>query len=111
MKVQNVTSANGRAVPNQFIINKVVINSKMGDLFQSYDSVIAFIPYERCGGITADSGRYIRSTKYGSQILLDKNKWDYSRTTGKYRNRFLGETKRETEKKIKFGEYLLTDLN
>ena len=44
-------------------------------------------------------------------IYLDRNYWDYSVTTSKYRNLFLGETKRETEKKIKSGEYILTDLN
>jgi hypothetical protein len=32
-------------------------------------------------------------------------------TTGKYRNQFLGETKKDTEAKIKSGEYILADLN
>lgn len=41
----------------------------------------------------------------------DRDKWDYYRTTGKYRNLFLGETKAETEKKIKAGIYALDDLN
>jgi hypothetical protein len=45
------------------------------------------------------------------QIYLDRNKWDYSTTTGKYRNQFLGETKKETQAKIDSGEYILTDLN
>ena len=44
-------------------------------------------------------------------ITLDETYWDYSKTTGKYRNQFLGETKAETEKKIKSGEYQLVDLN
>jgi hypothetical protein len=36
---------------------------------------------------------------YGREqkVYLDSNAWDYSVTTGKYRNQFLGETKRETE--------------
>ena len=38
------------------------------------------------------------------------DKWDYSVTTSKYRNIFLNENKKETEKKIKSGEYVLTDL-
>jgi len=42
---------------------------------------------------------------------LDEKYWDYSKTTGKYRNQFLGENKKETEKKIASGEYILTDLN
>jgi hypothetical protein len=35
-----------------------------------------------------------------STVYLDENKWDYSVTTGKYRNIFLGETRKETQKKI-----------
>ena len=45
------------------------------------------------------------------RTYLNVNAWDYSRTTGKYRNIFLGETKRETEKKIKSGAYILKDLD
>lgn len=116
MKVENIKGRTGQAISNQFIIKKAVINGKMGDLFQSYNSVIAFIPYDHCGGITIQSGvdskpHFVRSTKYGGQILLDLHKWDYSRTTGKYRDRFLGETKKETQAKIDSGEYVLTNLN
>ena len=32
-------------------------------------------------------------------------------TTSKYRNIFLEETKKDTEKKIESGEYILTNLN
>ena len=42
---------------------------------------------------------------------MDKNTWDYSRTTGKYRNEFLGEGIAETRAKIKKGIYKLWDLN
>ena len=59
---------------------------------QSYNSMIAV---KTCDG----------------KIELDLHKWDYSRTTGKYRNHFLGESKKETEKKIKEGIYELVDLN
>jgi len=86
MKVSNMTGHSGREVANQFII--------YGDdftAFQSYNSVIV----KRCAG----------------KIYLDKETWDYSSTTGKYRNLFLGETKAETERKIKSGQYILTDLN
>jgi hypothetical protein len=44
-------------------------------------------------------------------IYLDEKYWDYSVTTGKYRNIFLNETKKETEKKIANGTYELTNLN
>ena len=71
---------------NQFYYND-------GDkiVFQSYDSIICKIE--------------------NGQTYLDKKFWDYSKTTGKYRNIFLGEGKKETTKKINSGEYKLTNLN
>jgi len=45
------------------------------------------------------------------EVLLDKKYWNYSNTTGKYRNIFLNETIKDTKAKIKSGEYILTDLN
>ena len=88
MKVQNMTSASGNKVANQFLVR--------GDdgwlTFQSYDSVIARVHYE---GMTE----------------LDEKNWDYSVTTSKYRNQFLGETKKETQAKIDSGEYKLANLN
>ena len=86
-KVENMRNNRGNTVPNQFIIQ-----TNEGLYFQSYQSVIAFIPI-------------------AGNILLDQNSWDYSTTTGKYRNQFLGETKKETEKKIADGTYILTNLN
>tara|TARA_R100001594_G_C3858419_1_gene220260 strand:+ start:95 stop:364 length:270 start_codon:yes stop_codon:yes gene_type:complete len=88
MKVENMKNGNGNIVKNQFIIS--------GDLgtqwFQSYDSTIVAKHSEDC-------------------IFLDKNYWNYSRTTSKYRNIFLNETTKETEAKIKNGTYSLIDLN
>jgi len=99
MKVENMISSRGNAIANQFIITDhgrgVLGNFTVRRTFQSYDSVIATV------------------TKWETETRteLDKNTWDYSVTTGKYRNQFLGETKKETEKKIESGEYILTDLN
>jgi len=90
MKVENMTSKNGNKIANQFIIT-----SEHEVVFQSYNSIIV--------EITTWPDR--------KTVNLDINKWDYSTTTGKYRNQFLGETKKETEKKIKSGEYILVDLN
>jgi hypothetical protein len=45
------------------------------------------------------------------ETFLDQKYWNYSNTTGKYRNIFLNETIKDTRKKIKSGEYKLTDLN
>jgi hypothetical protein len=91
MKVENMTSSSGNRVANQFIIR----GDRNERIFQSYNSVIARQTYK--DGVTTTE--------------LDANKWDYSKTTGKYRNQFLGETKKETEAKIKSGQYILTDLN
>ena len=47
---------------------------------------------------------------YGGAVTLDKDYWDYSVTTGQYRNEFLGEGIADTRKKIKEGTYQLTNL-
>jgi len=44
-------------------------------------------------------------------IILDRYYWNYSKTTGKYRNEFLGEGIAETRKKIEDGKYILANLN
>jgi len=91
MKVQNITSNNGNKIANQFVIT----DDKQNEYFQSYNSMIVKKDYE------SDQVK----------IYLDQKYWNYSNTTGKYRNIFLGETITETKKKIKSGEYILTDLN
>ena len=91
-KVRNMTSSKGNTVANQFILTGEHYGQS-GQFFQSYDSVIAFKPND------------------GSSISLDRHYWDYSATTGKHRNQFLGEGIAETRKKIESGEYILTDLN
>ena len=45
------------------------------------------------------------------RIVLDSDTWDYSLTTGKHRNAFLGEDKKITSYKIKEGIYSLGQLN
>lgn len=91
MKVENITSSNGNKIANQFVIT----DDKQNEYFQSYNSMIVKKDYE---------GDQVK-------IYLDQKYWNYSNTTGKYRNIFLGETITETKKKIKSGEYILTDLN
>jgi len=94
LNVKNMISSNGNLIANQFIIT---MNYKK--MFQSYDTLIAVKEWKQKDGLEYE------------QVTLDKNAWDYSRTTGKYRNIFLGETKKETEAKIKSKEYKLKDLN
>ena len=103
LNVQNMTGSNGNVIANQFIISynskfkntESQIKTSQIDVFQSYDSIIAKKIHKG----------------WNTEIILDKNTWDYSRTTGKYRNIFLGESKIETKKKIKSKEYKLMDLN
>ena len=86
MKVENMTSTRGNKVANQFLIT-----DNGDEYFQSYRSMIV--------------------KKSRGKIYLDEYYWDYSVTTGKYRNEFLGEGIAETRKKIANGEYILTNLN
>jgi len=126
VKVQNMKSSNGNTIANQF-----EIFTNEGKYFQSYSTIIAFKPFTvyvdcpdcenrfsvdevgkgetcpHCGeGLLIED-----ETLNANKIKLDENSWDYSRTTGKYRNLFLQECKAETEKKIESGEYILIDLN
>lgn len=71
--------------------NQCIIYAENSVSFQSYESIICKIE--------------------NVQTYLDEKFWDYSKTTGKYRNIFLRETKQETAKKINSGEYKLTNLN
>lgn len=107
IKVKQFTNERGVPVRNQFLIEEegrgANGNFISRETFQSYDSIIAirelFI-----------SGEIVRSV-IDRKTTLDIYKWDYSKTTGKYRNIFLGESKAETEKKIKSGVYELVNLN
>jgi hypothetical protein len=99
MKVSNMTSSKGNKIANQFIIEDEGHGSNGNfiskQVFQSYNSIIV----EK---IVWDDR---------TDITLDKNKWDYSKTTGKYRNIFLNETRKQTEAKIKSGIYTIENLN
>ena len=95
MKVENMKSAKtGKAVANQFLI------MDRGCIwFQSYKSII--------GVITPDN-----------ILLLDKNKWDYSVTTAKYRNAFVAAyfnsryaSTEGIKGGIKEGKIIMTELN
>lgn len=78
LKVQNVYN-NGREVANQFIINYTK-NDKEYEIFQSYQSMIL---------------------KYKNGILIEVGSdWDYSRTTGKYRNLISGMDKNTFKKML-----------
>ena len=88
IQVENMMSDKDNYVPNQF-----KIWTDKGFYFQSYNSTIYF------------------ECKRTGKKYLDKYDWDYSRTTGKYRNMILGEGIQETRKGIKEGRYILKNLN
>lgn len=88
VKVRNMKSNSGRSVANQF-----EIETDDATYLQSYDSVI------------------VKKAHKENRVYLDKYYWDYSVTTGRYRNMFLGENKSVTQMKIDSGEYILTNLN
>ena len=63
-----------------------------GRYFISYGKIVVFIDNE-------------------GKITLDRTCWDYSVTTSRYRNKFIGEGIAETRLKLKYGEYKLANLN
>ncbi len=92
-----MTNDKGRAVPNQFIIyDDYPMNStEQKTFFQSYNSIIAYTQYP--------VGK--------RKVVLDKNFWNYSKTTSKWLGYFLGHTAKETRERVKSGEYEMQDLN
>jgi hypothetical protein len=87
VKVYNMTSPNGNKVANQF-----EIYTDKGKYFQSYKTIIALVDNK-------------------GQVFLDKYKWNYSRTTSKYRNIFLNDDTKSVKEKITSGEYKFKELN
>jgi hypothetical protein len=90
MTISNFTNERGNKVENQFIIQ-----TSEATYFKSYNSNIVKTTFE-------DNLRV---------IYLDEFYWNYSKTTAKYRNQFLGETTKEIQEKIDTGIYKLIDLN
>jgi len=85
--VLNMKSSKGNKVPNQFIIW-----TDEEQFFQSYQTIIG------------------RRDNEGN-VTLDKNRWDYSVTTSKYRNQWLGMNTKEIKKAIDNGTIKIMNLN
>ena len=81
IRVNNMVSDRGNDIPNQF-----ELRFDGGIVFQSYNSVIAVKLYN------------------DNKVYLGDD-WDYSRTTGKYRNKFLGVNKAEIVKGLTNGNF------
>tara|TARA_R100001463_G_scaffold65100_2_gene118266 strand:+ start:40 stop:306 length:267 start_codon:yes stop_codon:yes gene_type:complete len=83
-----MTGRTGAPVSNQFIITDGEF-----EFFQSYETVIA--------------KRHISA----GVVTLDADRWDYSVTTSKYRNKFLGMDTAQIKRDIEAGRIALADLN
>jgi hypothetical protein len=77
-------------ISNQFIIWDETNNK---EYFQSYNSIIVEKDFNT------------------GAVYLDCNYWNYSKTTSKHRNKYLNETTKNIEAKIKSGLYELKELN
>jgi len=88
MQVRQMTGRTGAPVANQFIITDGEF-----EYFQSYKTVIA--------------KRHISA----GVVTLDAKRWDFSVTTSKYRNQFLGMDTAQIKRDIKAGRIALADLN
>jgi len=87
-KVKNFKSSkSGLPIANQF---RITLQNGI-EVFQSYNSIIC---------IKADG-----------EVYLDYDRWNYSKTTSKYRNIFLNESTVDTVKKIGLGQYGCVRLN
>jgi len=88
MKVTPMLSErSGKALPNQLVIT----GDDGAEYFQSYKSIIV--------------------KKENGKVYLDEYYYNYSITTSRYRNQYLGCTTKELKDRIKSGEYTLTNLN
>ena len=93
MRVSNMMSNTGRPIANQFIVySRCTVCGDDATYFQSYNTTIA--------------------RKEIDNIILQTGYWDnYSATTNKYLNQFLGTSGiAEIRAKVKSGEYEVGDI-
>ena len=76
--------------------DQVIVHEGDRSVFISYGTPIALRKVHDIGGFEV--------------VILDEKYWDYSVTTGQYRNEFLGEGIADTRKKIEDGTYQLANL-
>ena len=100
IKAKNIISDKGNPITNQ-----IIITDENKEIFQSYDSIIVVKEYkpERYSWNAPEENK--------TNVTLDEYYWNYSRTTSKYRNEFLGEYIDTTRSKIHNGTYKLANLN
>jgi hypothetical protein len=92
--VEQMTSRSGNVVPNQTILSDMT-----GKTFVSYGSKIVYQSKDR------------GSDGLPLEIIVDEHYWDYSRTTGKYRNEFMNMGVQDVRNYIKECRIKLGNLN
>jgi hypothetical protein len=92
--VEQMTSRSGNTVPNQTILSDMT-----GKTFVSYGSKIVY------------QSKTKGSDGLPLEIIVDETYWDYSRTTGKYRNEFMNMGVQEVRNHIKNGRIKVGNLN
>lgn len=97
----NMEGSSGRPVANQFIIIKYKDDGAYYEYFQSYSAIVGerLVLLNEQGGI------------HKAFITLDEYFWNYSRTTSKYRNKWLGMNTQQIKQAIMSGVIKLRDLN
>ena len=85
-----------KVMDNFGVRNQYQIEGPEGTYFQSYESIIAYVPYDNPG----------------DRAYIDVNRWDYSKTTLKYLKYFLEvDSINDIREGIKSGKYILANLN
>lgn len=92
VEVQTMTTNGGNPTGNQ-----VILSEPDGDMFVSYGTKICWKSKSMYNGYP--------------KIILDEYYWDYSRTTSKYRNEFLGMSTPQLKELINQGIVKFTELN
>jgi hypothetical protein len=88
MRVSQLINSGGRPVPNHFVIEYNGFK-----WLQSYNALVARIDVE------------------SEEVELDQNYWEYSKTTARHRNAFLGMDNSEVKRHVDDGTFRLVDLN
>ena len=96
IKAFNLNTNSGAPAQHQIVITYSTPTKEVR-LFQSYGVLIA--------------RNTLNKKTYKRTCELSRNYWDYSRTTARYRNQYLGGDTKQVKKNLKNGVYCLASLN
>tara|TARA_B100000131_G_C17752858_1_gene465869 strand:+ start:253 stop:597 length:345 start_codon:yes stop_codon:yes gene_type:complete len=105
-RAYNMKSRNGNPVTNQIIIEEYLGNNSDGYytelIFQSYGVTIAIL--------TKNEDRNYNGSVTNDYLTLDKDNWDYSRTTLRYLNKFINENTEFNTNTAKIRKLIKNDI-